>query len=196
MRRRLFALLSALSLLLCIATAVLWARSYSTSDSLVWIAPHRYCVRIGANAGHLFAWSLGPFTKEDDDLWQSVFGTWPKLSYGRAARGPEEEFERAFEAWVPTPHFHWHRWGLRAYSFNPWTMDTGHGAAPVPAGWGAAAPLWFPFLLFAVYPAWRLRTILIDRRHARAGHCRRCGYDLRATPQRCPECGTVPAMLR
>jgi len=50
-------------------------------------------------------------------------------------------------------------------------------------------PHWFLALLFAIPPALHLRGAIRSRRLNGAGHCPRCGYDLRATPERCPECG-------
>jgi hypothetical protein len=50
-----------------------------------------------------------------------------------------------------------------------------------------AVPYWFLLLVSLALPIhwWR------RRRRPLPGHCRVCGYDLRASPQRCPECGAA-----
>jgi hypothetical protein len=45
------------------------------------------------------------------------------------------------------------------------------------------------FALFSLVPLFVLARRL--PRRVRGGHCPTCGYDLRATPGRCPECGMV-----
>jgi hypothetical protein len=53
--------------------------------------------------------------------------------------------------------------------------------------------LWLVVLLFAAIPS--VRAVRFSQRWRRArratGLCRQCGYDLRATPDRCPECGAM-----
>ena len=50
-------------------------------------------------------------------------------------------------------------------------------------------PLWLLLIGFAILPAIYLRR---PAHPNRPGFCTTCGYDLRATPWRCPKCGTVP----
>src|SRR5687768_17587155 len=59
--------------------------------------------------------------------------------------------------------------------------------------WLIGVPYWFLFLLFLIAPCRRTIRHLNERYLARVGLCPCCGYDLRATPDRCPECGAVPA---
>ena len=60
---------------------------------------------------------------------------------------------------------------------------------------GVAFPLWLPALVFISFPSViSYRRIRGDRRR-RLGLCPSCGYDLRATPGRCPECGGTPGAI-
>jgi hypothetical protein len=54
-----------------------------------------------------------------------------------------------------------------------------------------AIPLWLLILMPALLPTCLIWRFVRTRRRIGDGHCRNCGYDLRATPDRCPECGTM-----
>jgi hypothetical protein len=48
-------------------------------------------------------------------------------------------------------------------------------------------------IAFAALPLARCLATIVSRPRYDNPRCRSCGYDVRATPDRCPECGTVTA---
>jgi hypothetical protein len=57
-------------------------------------------------------------------------------------------------------------------------------------------PYWLPIGVTLLLPVsrWLYRQRRVGRAPILA--CSRCGYDLRATPDRCPECGAIPAEVQ
>ena len=93
-------------------------------------------------------------------------------------------------------------WRLRPNAFGFGNARVGRLAGPARPGplyedHATLAPWWFLMLVSAALPVlWLTRLVLRRRgreRNLRERRCLGCGYDLRATPGRCPECGAVPA---
>ena len=55
--------------------------------------------------------------------------------------------------------------------------------------WNLQLPYWFATVVLLVSPALWVVRVRRNRRRWRSGLCRKCGYDLRASGDVCPECG-------
>jgi hypothetical protein len=64
-------------------------------------------------------------------------------------------------------------------------------ALPTRSGWNVRVPHWAPVLLCAALSAFMLVPAVRRRLRRRRGLSSACGYDLRYSRERCPECGTA-----
>ena len=80
-------------------------------------------------------------------------------------------------------------WQKLGFYYHGDRLDDAYVSLPF---WSLAALTGFPFLLSAMTFRRRCRAARRSK-----GLCVHCGYDLRATPTRCPECGyEVPEPVR
>ncbi len=206
-------MLTVLSLVMCVATAALWTRSlrllddvyfYSRNGSLWHISNDRGQVDLDRVQnfpdGDPLAWftiaQSQPMTRQvpevlwtDRDSLDSRFGITflrGKVNVLRVYPGGPARWrgragqDDAFLAWLEK---HGGIWA----GLSP-------GTGPLGYAW-LSVPHWLLMTIFALLPATRSARFtlsVVQRRHRHSrSKCSNCGYDLRATPDRCPECGTA-----
>lgn len=164
--------LIAACVLIFAATPVLWLWSYSATGAMEFAAsPASPRLAIGCTQGDMFVElrysNLPALVPVSTSAGISTVIERPARPVTRFLRGPMQT------------HFR-----FIGFAAGSYTLDSSPGqAGRIDIFW----PCWFQMLVIAAFPLW-----CFWRRRARTpeGYCRRCGYDLRATPHRCPECGT------
>ncbi len=177
MRRRLFTLVAALSLVLCVGTAALWARSYDYGDRLHGRLWRKQSFLIASKQGQILI--VGFRWHRADNLW-----TWEVRTH--AANDP-----MSFPIIDPRQCVNRLGFGIirrPTYFVTYPAQQTPQGEATL-NGSCIVVPFWLPLLLAAAAPIGFLAARVRRSRRSRLGHCSTCGYDLRASPYRCPECG-------
>jgi hypothetical protein len=180
--RHLFTLCSAVSGVFLIGVLAIWARSYFRVDGVI------YQPRID-NVLHLYrvSWvrgrlSMGMFAAEPSATSRLFWYSFVPNRVGAAAPDPDE--------------FHFLGVRLLSRTENVWDHSASR-ATSLPSYTkvreiGVSLPCWQAAVLSACLPVnWllRRRRRQIGRLRLERGQCVRCGYDLRASPGRCPECG-------
>ena len=164
--RHVFTALSALSLLLCVAACVLWVRSYRAAD----IVMHATVLTDSLqNANYVVSGRGGLGIVRFSPIPRSAPGGWS----WRTERGKPI-----------------------LYGNGGWPVDSRANRAGFALFWeptltAVLMPIWLVVLVTAVLPACKLLAIRGHASRRRHGLCQACGYDLRASPERCPECGTA-----
>jgi hypothetical protein len=187
MARRLFSVLSPMSLLMCVATVTLWFRSEFVADELLWnrLSPHRSWDAT-CNYG-LFIFQPSPWPAGAPPGW-AHYAYPPSIlleTYGGDFLS-RHGFSICFST-TGFPH-------IIDATASPIIVETTTGVDGDGLLSSLTFPLWAPVLLFVLLPgAW---LIMFFKRSPPSGRCSKCGYDLRATPDRCPECGTIKAASR
>jgi hypothetical protein len=193
--RHLFALCSAVSLLLCVAVCVLWVRSQWSIERVVYatrtdevgeertIIHERYWQLVSGAGVLVYADTAG------DRGWDHLWPEWvrPHLRFAagltyKSDPQPQHPFRGVGHSFLGRIGF------LRNHAVSD--DQFGHVAQEA-----YAVPYWFMVSVSAILPATiliRLPRLLRVRGRTRSGRCPECGYDLRASPDRCPECGAPP----
>ena len=200
MKRRLLNLLTALSLLLCVAMLVLWVRSSRRRDG-IWYTTGSARYSLHSYRGRVWAWSLAPPNYPTASVWptpakmgpglvwDSAPDAWydPFIGRGKGVRLPED-FLDAPSNGGPVGHG---ALGFRYVRNDAWfpraQLRQGYPTARSVAVW---APHWALAAAAAALPAARLVRIARARRRLRRNLCPACGYDLAGNVSGvCPECG-------
>jgi hypothetical protein len=182
MRRKLLDLATALSLVLLCAVAVLWVRSYRAADAA------GFTRQMPAPASRIIWSGNGVITYRhlthpagSKAMYQS-----PGWVYEHGPPNRRDDFV-FFGSNV-------HRFLGVTYADNTWSGGLLSGTREI----GVRVPYWLLLGATGALPIGHLLFRQHRRRAARAaaGLCPTCGYDLRASPERCPECGAVPGRIR
>jgi hypothetical protein len=192
MTRRLLRILlnvvTVLSLVLCLASVGMWVRSHSYGDRwarLQYVRAGNYWQQVLSHRGVL-VWAA------EEPIHRMFEEGGPGPGWQHTAWGASPQYGVIHSVlWRPT----WlEQWGF-AYHRGP-QAGIEYGDWMITPSDVLAAPYWFIAGLFALAPmlgAVRWSGLYRDGRRSRLGRCRGCGYDMRATPERCPECGRISA---